>query len=93
MILGDTISRVLNVLDTLDRHNFDKVENGVSIDSLYQKIFSTEKTKEQNSEVRPVSFTFIYASYWFKKILSTIKISIVKRNKQKGEAESKMVGM
>ena len=33
-------SRVLQVLETLDRHSFDKVDTTNNLDSLYVKIFS-----------------------------------------------------
>lgn len=45
---GFTITKVLDVLDTLDRHNFDKVENNNSLDSLYHKIFATTHNKDGN---------------------------------------------
>ena len=34
------------MLDTLDRHNFDKVENNNSLDSLYNKIFAASQAKD-----------------------------------------------
>lgn len=37
---GIVMNRILNVLDALDRHMFDKVTNDNSIDSLYNKIFN-----------------------------------------------------
>ena len=45
-IIGFTITKVLDVLDTLDRHNFDKVENNNSLDSLYNKIFAASQAKD-----------------------------------------------
>ena len=47
---GHTIAKVLDVLDTLDRHNFHKVENDSSLDTLYDKIFTANLHKE-GSEV------------------------------------------
>ena len=41
MCAGFTISRVLNVLEDLDRHNFDVVEVDSSIDTLYAKVFAS----------------------------------------------------
>ena len=60
LLAGDTISRILSVLEILDRHNFDRVEQAMStsIDSLYQKVFSTEKIKDANSEVIFVFLSF-----------------------------------
>ncbi|KAJ8310216.1 hypothetical protein KUTeg_012081 [Tegillarca granosa] len=45
---GFTISKMLDVLDMLDRHNFDKVESNNSIDTLYSKIFSINQNKDGN---------------------------------------------
>ncbi|KAL3848034.1 hypothetical protein ACJMK2_018917 [Sinanodonta woodiana] len=45
---GFTISKVLDVLDTLDRHNFNKVEVNNCLESLYNKIFSINQNKEGN---------------------------------------------
>lgn len=42
------MSKVLNVLDTLDRHNFDKVESVNCLDSLYHKIFTNSQNKDGN---------------------------------------------
>ena len=36
-------SRVLQVLEALDRHSFDRVDSTNSVDSLYVKIFPTSK--------------------------------------------------
>ncbi|XP_052783955.1 mediator of RNA polymerase II transcription subunit 12-like protein isoform X1 [Mya arenaria] len=43
---GYTMGKVLNVLDTLDRHNFDRVENNNSLESLYNKIFMANAPKD-----------------------------------------------
>lgn len=53
---GNTITRVLEVLDTLDRHNFDKEDTLNSLETLYHKIFTANQTKD-NSEVRPTDIT------------------------------------
>ena len=37
---GEMTSRVLQVLECLDRHSFDKVDITNNLDSLYAKIFS-----------------------------------------------------
>ena len=39
---------MLEVLDTLDRHNFHKVETDSSLDTLYDKIFSANLHKDGN---------------------------------------------
>lgn len=52
LIPGNTITRVLEVLDTLDRHNFDKEDISNSLDTLYHKIFTATQTKD-STEVRP----------------------------------------
>lgn len=36
--LGTVISRVLAVLDALDRHRFDKMDATNSLDTLYSKV-------------------------------------------------------
>ena len=41
LFTGFTISRVLNVLQDLDRHNFDVMEFDSSIDTLYNKVFDS----------------------------------------------------
>ncbi|XP_069105326.1 mediator of RNA polymerase II transcription subunit 12-like protein isoform X3 [Argopecten irradians] len=43
---GFTISKRLEVLDMLDRHNFDKVDSNNSLDTLYNKVFSVHQAKE-----------------------------------------------
>ncbi|XP_067668814.1 mediator of RNA polymerase II transcription subunit 12-like protein [Haliotis asinina] len=45
---GFVISKVLHVLDNLDKHHFDKVDINNSHDVLYQKIFSINQTKDGN---------------------------------------------
>ncbi|XP_023221820.1 mediator of RNA polymerase II transcription subunit 12-like protein [Centruroides sculpturatus] len=45
---GATIQRVLNALDTLDRHFFNKVDVGNSLDTLYAKIFPAVSERDQN---------------------------------------------
>jgi mediator of RNA polymerase II transcription subunit 12 len=42
------MGKVLNVLDMLDRHNFDKVESNNCLDSLYNKIFTVTQNKDGN---------------------------------------------
>ncbi|XP_076370100.1 mediator complex subunit kohtalo isoform X2 [Tachypleus tridentatus] len=46
---GTAITRVLNALDSLDRHSFDKVESGNSLDTLYSKVFPQSFSKERTS--------------------------------------------
>ncbi|XP_071949352.1 mediator of RNA polymerase II transcription subunit 12-like protein isoform X1 [Antedon mediterranea] len=43
---GFTINRVLNTLEILDRHYFDRCDSNNSLDSLYHKIFSTNQSKD-----------------------------------------------
>ena len=45
------MSKVLNVLDTLDRHNFDKVESNNCLDSLYNKIFMNQNKDPNEVEI------------------------------------------
>jgi len=40
------MSKVLSVLDMLDRHNFEKVETNNCLESLYNKIFTTTQHKD-----------------------------------------------
>jgi hypothetical protein len=44
------MTRVLSVLDTLDRHNFERAESNNCLDSLYNKIFHPSHTKD-NADV------------------------------------------
>jgi len=48
MFAGYTMGKVLNVLDMLDRHNFDKVESNNCLESLYNKIFLANTQKDGN---------------------------------------------
>ncbi|XP_022102013.1 mediator of RNA polymerase II transcription subunit 12-like protein isoform X2 [Acanthaster planci] len=43
---GHTISRVLHVLELLDRHCFDRCDSTNCLDSLYNKIFNTPPNKD-----------------------------------------------
>lgn len=43
-------AKVLQVLEALDRHCFDRVDSGNSIDSLYTKVFSTLSVNKGSSE-------------------------------------------
>ena len=52
---------MLDVLDTLDRHNFDKVENNNSLDSLYNKIFAVSQAKD-GTEVSALALCIIIRS-------------------------------
>ncbi|XP_063430577.1 mediator of RNA polymerase II transcription subunit 12-like protein isoform X5 [Mytilus trossulus] len=47
-ICGHTIAKVLDVLDTLDRHNFHKVQTDSSLDTLYDQIFTANLHKDGN---------------------------------------------
>ncbi|XP_075412059.1 mediator of RNA polymerase II transcription subunit 12-like protein isoform X1 [Tenrec ecaudatus] len=49
---GVTISRVLNTLEVLDRHCFDRTDSSNSMETLYHKIFWTNQSKD-NQEVAP----------------------------------------
>lgn len=53
--LGSTIQQVLNALDALDRHNFDRVDSNNSLDSLYSKVFPSLGTKEKCSSYNSLS--------------------------------------
>ena len=50
VLSGFTISRVLNILEILDRHTFERVESGNSLDTLYNKTYSSIQPKD-SSEV------------------------------------------
>lgn len=47
---GTTLQKVLAVLDALDRHSFDKVEAGSSLETLYSKIFPQPPNKDNPVE-------------------------------------------
>ncbi|ODN03528.1 Mediator of RNA polymerase II transcription subunit 12-like protein, partial [Orchesella cincta] len=47
---GTTLQKVLSVLDALDRHSFDKVEAGSSLETLYSKIFPNPPNKDNPVE-------------------------------------------
>lgn len=48
--IGTTLQKVLSVLDSLDRHMFDKVEAGISLDTLYSKIFPNPPNRDNPVE-------------------------------------------
>nr|XP_022287518.1 mediator of RNA polymerase II transcription subunit 12-like protein isoform X2 [Crassostrea virginica] len=56
---GNTITRVLEVLDTLDRHNFDKEDTSNSLDTLYHKIFTATQPKDSSEEDELIPEPFI----------------------------------
>ncbi|XP_056005371.1 mediator of RNA polymerase II transcription subunit 12-like protein isoform X2 [Ostrea edulis] len=56
---GNTITRVLEVLDTLDRHNFDKEDTLNSLETLYHKIFTANQTKDNSEEDEVLPKPFI----------------------------------
>lgn len=43
---GVTTVKVLNALDALDRHSFERMDGNNSLDTLYGKIFMPPGTKE-----------------------------------------------
>ena len=47
---GQTTTKVLNALDSLDRHSFDKTDSNNNLDTLYSKIFSNISTKEGGNQ-------------------------------------------
>lgn len=47
--VGNIVNRLLNVLDHLDKHIFDKVSTSNSIDSLYVKIFNSPLVQIEQS--------------------------------------------
>ncbi|KAK8778545.1 hypothetical protein V5799_020115 [Amblyomma americanum] len=47
MAAGTTITRVLGVLDALDRHSFDRVDATNSLDTLYSKVFAKSGDQPQ----------------------------------------------
>lgn len=53
--VGSTIQQVLNALDALDRHNFDRVDSNNSLDSLYTKVFPSLANKEKCSSYNSLS--------------------------------------
>uniref|UniRef100_A0A8D9FIE5 Mediator of RNA polymerase II transcription subunit 12-like protein n=1 Tax=Cacopsylla melanoneura TaxID=428564 RepID=A0A8D9FIE5_9HEMI len=50
---GQTINKILSVLDALDRHSFERVDANNSLDTLYSKIFLPPGAKDnaQNDEL------------------------------------------
>lgn len=45
---GQTTAKVLNALDSLDRHSFDKTDSNNNLDTLYSKIFTSSSVKDGN---------------------------------------------
>ena len=62
---GSTVNRLLNVLDSLDRQCFDKVDTNNSLDTLYLKIFppysSNSVTTNKDSEKQSQSPSVVLA--------------------------------
>ncbi|KAL3207531.1 hypothetical protein MRX96_010016 [Rhipicephalus microplus] len=53
MAAGTTITRVLGVLDALDRHSFDRVDATNSLDTLYSKVFAKSGDQPQPAASTP----------------------------------------
>ncbi|KAL1427763.1 hypothetical protein MTO96_003109 [Rhipicephalus appendiculatus] len=53
MAAGTTITRVLGVLDALDRHSFDRVDATNSLDTLYSKVFAKSGDPPQPAPSTP----------------------------------------
>lgn len=54
-----TTVKVLNALDALDRHSFERVDGSNSLDTLYSKIFpvaNNTKDKDNNQEEARVQY-------------------------------------
>jgi hypothetical protein len=54
-VAGVTTVKVLNALDALDRHSFERVDASNSLDTLYAKIFpaaTSAKDKDSQEETR-----------------------------------------
>ncbi|KAI5713129.1 hypothetical protein M8J76_012279 [Diaphorina citri] len=50
---GQTINKILGVLDALDRHAFERVDANNSLDTLYSKVFLPPGTKENAQNQQP----------------------------------------
>lgn len=55
--VGNIVNRLLNVLDCLDKHVFDKVSSSNCLDSLYSKIFNTPLVFEHSASHNTINQT------------------------------------
>lgn len=47
--------KILNVLDALDRHSFERIDQNNSLDTLYNKIFLPPNSKDSSNPLISVS--------------------------------------
>lgn len=46
--------KILNVLDALDRHSFERIDQNNSLDTLYNKIFILSNSKDNSNPLLAV---------------------------------------
>lgn len=46
--------KILNALDALDRHSFERIDQNNSLDTLYNKIFSPPNSKDSSNPLLTV---------------------------------------
>lgn len=46
--------KILNVLDALDRHSFERIDQNNSLDTLYNKIFLPPNSKDNSNSLLAV---------------------------------------
>lgn len=79
---GQTTTKVLNALDALDRHSFDKTDPTNNLDTLYAKIFTTPVVPKDGpaqgeiriENVRLISTNFETLSDGFTQVMAKILI-------------------
>lgn len=49
LFLGAKTMKILNVLDALDRHSFERIDQNNSLDTLYNKLFSAPNSKDHSN--------------------------------------------
>lgn len=47
--LGAKTMKILNVLDALDRHSFERIDQNNSLDTLYNKLFLPPNSKDNSN--------------------------------------------
>jgi len=52
--LGAKTIKILNVLDALDRHSFERIDQNNSLDTLYNKIFLPPNSKDNSNPLLAV---------------------------------------
>lgn len=82
LYLGFFIARVLAVLEALDRHCFDRVDQNNNLDTLYKEVFAncTPPSKDAVDTKDQVSFIFLTLYDYRFLFMELFAISVINNN-------------